>query len=66
MSPRERSILLEKLAQSVEKAMEQALTDKVTRAGKVLSPYYSKRIQTLLEELNAKESPRGNMEEDRG
>lgn len=51
--PRDRQIILEKLADAVEKAMAQALTDRVTRAGKVLSPYYSKRIQTLLGELNA-------------
>lgn len=66
MTPRDRLVVLEKLADAVEKAMSLGLTDKVTRAGKVLSPYYSKRIQTLLEELNAKESPRGNMEENRG
>jgi len=52
LSPRERSILLEKLAQSVEKALASALTDKVTRNGAVLSPYFTSRLKTLLEELN--------------
>ena len=57
MSPRERSILLEKLASSVEKALATALQDKVTRNGAVLSPYFTKRLRDLLEELNASEKP---------
>ena len=53
MSPRERSILLEKLAASVEKALAQSLTDKVTRTGAVLSPYFTKRLHDLIGELSA-------------
>lgn len=52
MSTRERSLLLEKLASAVEKALEQALQDKVTRSGAVISPYYTKRLKDLLGELN--------------
>ena len=52
MSPRERSILLEKLAQSVEKALATSLQDKVTRNGAVLSPYFTQRLKNLLGELN--------------
>ena len=61
MSPRERSILLEKLAQSVEKALASALQDKVTRNGAVLSPYFTKRLHDLIGELSASsEKPTGN------
>jgi len=57
MAPRERMALLESLAKSVEKALEQSLTDRVTRTGAVISPYYSKRLRELLGELNhAKET----------
>lgn len=52
MAPRERSMLLEKLASAVEKALEQALQDKVTRSGAVISPYYTQRIRQLIGELN--------------
>ena len=62
MSPRERSILLEKLAQSVEKALAAALTDKVTRNGAVLSPYFTTRLRNLIGEINASsEKPTGNL-----
>lgn len=53
MPPRTRQEILEKLASSVEKALAQALTDKVTRAGAIISPYYSKRLRDLIGELNA-------------
>ena len=55
LSPRERSILLEKLASSLEKALEGALPDKVTRTGAVLSPYFTQRLRNLLGELNSAE-----------
>ena len=53
MPPRTRQETLEKLAQSVEKALSGALTDKVTRTGVVLSPYFSKRLHDLIGELSA-------------
>lgn len=52
MPPRTRQEILEKLASSVEKALTTALPDKVTRNGAVLSPYFTTRLKTLLEELN--------------
>lgn len=53
MPPRTRQETLERLAQSVEKALAQSLPDRVTRTGVVLSPYYSKRLHDLIGELSA-------------
>jgi len=63
MAPRDRLALLEKLAQSVEKAMAGALQDKVTRSGVVLSPYYSKRLRDLIGELNHAKEANSSLEE---
>jgi len=52
MAPRDRLVLLEKLAASLERALSDARVDKVTRNGAVLSPYFTQRLKNLLGELN--------------
>ncbi len=53
MAPRDRLVLLEKLAASLERALSDARVDKVTRNGAVLSPYFTKRLHDLIGELSA-------------
>lgn len=61
MAPRDRLVLLEKLAASLERALSDARVDKVTRNGAVLSPYFTKRLHDLIGELSASsEKPTGN------
>ena len=62
MAPRDRLVLLEKLAASLERALSDARVDKVTRNGAVLSPYFTTRLRNLIGEINASsEKPTGNL-----
>lgn len=42
-----------RIIKTVAKALEQAQVDKVSRTGRILSPYYTKRLAELLEEYNS-------------
>lgn len=40
-----------RLVRTIQRALDSALVDKVSRGGKIITPYYVKKLEELLTEL---------------